>query len=153
MPLFERKKGKVDATRHWVGDTRFPLELDLTRQSFSGVQIGGSIDRLMRLGPAEDREAAEDEIYRYYSRGLEVTAAGGFVSGFRFVWQPVEGFRPYPGSVSLRGEILAFGPETTELDLRRLLGAPYWRDEDEDEILLFYEPGEVEWQIELSKNG
>ncbi len=153
MPLFERKKGKVDATRHWVGDMRFPLELDLTRKSLSGVRIGGTVDGLMRLGPAEDREAAEDEIYRYYSRGLEVTADDGFVSGFRLLWDPMEGFQPYSGTTILRGEPITLGQGTSESELKTLLGEPYWRDEDEAEILLFYELGEVEWQIELNKEG
>ena len=34
-----------------------------------------------------------------------------------------------------------------------LVGPPYWRDEDADELILFYEFPNLEWQIEFSLDG
>jgi hypothetical protein len=153
MPLFQRKQSKVDATRHWVGDIRFPLQLDLSRHSLSAVRIGSPIDGLMRLGPAEDPEMAEDEVYRYYSRGVEVTAEDGFVIGYRIIWRPDEGFQPFPGQCFFRGERVELSPTTSEAELSAIAGAPYWRDEDQHEILAFYEFDRIEWQIELTTDG
>ncbi len=41
-------------------------------------------------------------------------------------------------------------PNPTERGLIAIFGSPYWRDQDEDEVILFYEFGEYEWQIEMS---
>ena len=153
MPFFERKKQRFDVTRHWVGDTRFPLELDLSANTLSGVRIGGSLDGFMRLGPAEDREAAEQEVYRYYSRGLEITADEGFVTAFRILFAGSEGFQPFPGRCSYSAQPVALSASTTEADLRGVFGEPYWRDRDDEEILLFHEFPPIEWQIELNQGG
>jgi hypothetical protein len=107
----------------------------------------------MRLGPAEDPELAEDEVYCYYSRGLEVSAEDGFISGYRFVWRAEEGFRPFPGRCFHRGAPITLSPAISEAEIAALAGSPYWRDEDEEEILLFYEFDRVEWQVELTRDG
>ncbi|HXG23925.1 MAG TPA: hypothetical protein VNJ09_05165 [Chthonomonadales bacterium] len=153
MPLFYRKSAKVDPTRYWVGDNRFHPEVDLDTHSLNGARVGGLFDGLERLGPAEDRAAAEEGILLYYSRGLEICVEDGNITGLRLVWVSDEGFRPFAGTVKKKGEALSLGPTTTEEQLRTLFGEPYWRDEDPDEILLFYEFGKVEWQIELTPSG
>lgn len=43
--------------------------------------------------------------------------------------------------------------QTREREIVGYFGDPYWRDEDEEEILLFYEFGELEWQVELTLQG
>ena len=153
MPLFYRKSAKVDPTRHWVGDIRFHLEVDLSTHSLNGVRIGGLFEGLERLGPAEDRTAAEEGILLYYSRGMEIGLEEGRMSSLRLVWVKDEGFHPFGGTVKWQGTVLSLGPMTTEEQLLSLFGEPYWRDEDEQEILLFYEFGKVEWQIELTPSG
>ena len=153
MPLFQRKKDRADITRHWVGDTRFPLELNLSQHSISGARIGGSIDALMRLGPTEDVEFAANEVYCWYSRGLEVTADGGYITGLRILWAAEEGFKNFPGTCVLRDNQIPLSAESPESDLLCHFGDPYWRDADESEIVLFYEFGTIEWQIELTGAG
>ena len=55
----------------------------------------------------------------------------------------------FPGLITRNGEpfpYLRFWDERRVIDE---LGEPYWRDEDADEVLLFYEDGRIELQIEF----
>lgn len=154
MPLFYRRSGKDNPTRHWVGDTRFVLEFDCATHSLSGVRPGGFIDPLAPLGPAETPTEGRGDALTWYRQGIEVQFDdGGTVAAIRMVWRGDDGFAPFRGTFRRGDERLAIGPETTEGDLETLLGPPYWRDQDEDEVLLFYELGPVEWQIGLTRAG
>ena len=48
---------------------------------------------------------------------------------------------------------LRLSNRSSESDVQALFGQPYWRDQDEDEIILFYEFPGVEWQIEFDLVG
>ncbi len=56
----------------------------------------------------------------------------------------------FSGWFRYRGRRLDLSEETTERELIAFFGSPYWRDQDEDEVIPFYEFGECEWQIEMS---
>lgn len=59
----------------------------------------------------------------------------------------------FSGQFSVAGRPLVFTKATREEDVIALLGEPYWRDVDKDEVLLFYEYPGVEVQVELTKGG
>jgi hypothetical protein len=105
------------------------------------------------MGPAEDKAAAETEVYRWSSRGVEVTADGGFVTAIRIIWVESEGFRPFPGRCALNGNEIELSNRSSESFVTDLVGVPYWRDEDAEEIILFYEFNGIEWQVELNKQA
>jgi hypothetical protein len=128
-----------------------PLVIDLDRHQLSGVGIGDPVERLSFLGPA------------VVGVGFEFREKGVIVSPtsvdqlweFSAILTPVgrEHVLPFAGSFQFRGNRLALTPSTREADLLRLFGPPYWRDQDDDEVILFYEHGPVEWQLELSPDG
>jgi hypothetical protein len=59
----------------------------------------------------------------------------------------------FDGAVHYRGTPLEISASVTEPWFREHLGEPYWRDADEEEVILFYEHGQREWQIELAADG
>ncbi len=149
LDLFRRKP---DPTATWRAEPGLRLEFDFSSQALCGVRIGESLERLARLGPAEDKRAGGRGRYCYYSKGLEIGAAAGLADSFLLVWDsPAEPrYRPFAGTCMYRGRDLGLSARTSEADIRQCFGEPYWRDQDEDEILLFYEFRSVEWMIELS---
>lgn len=153
MPLFTRRKQGVNPTRFWVGDTRFPLEVDFDRHTLSGVAVGGAVDKLMRLGPAEDAEAAANGVLSYFSRGIEIIVDAGFIRSYRLIWEGDSDFRRFTGTCLRRGTLVNINGETTESQALKLFGPQYWRLEDGDGIILYYEHGEIEWQLIFSPHG
>jgi hypothetical protein len=59
----------------------------------------------------------------------------------------------FSGSFWYRDRPLLAQALAREEDVLRNFGNPYWRDEDEDEVILFYEFGMVEWQLEFGLGG
>jgi len=59
----------------------------------------------------------------------------------------------FPGRLEIGGRKIDIASLVSEPALLALLGDPWWRDEDEDEVILFYEDGRGERQFELSKDG
>ena len=57
----------------------------------------------------------------------------------------------YRGSFVRRGQPLALNGTTSEADIRRIFGEPYWIDRSDGEIIIFYEYGEgtIELQFEF----
>lgn len=60
--------------------------------------------------------------------------------------------KPFPGSFIFHRQPLLLSDHWTEQDLK-IFGEPYWRDADNDETILFFEHGEIEWQVELGADG
>jgi len=155
LRVFERWFGQEDPSRDWVAGPAVEFVLDLDESSLNGARLGDDIERLSALGPAEDHRAARFGALRYYSKGLSIELQGRQIASFLLVWQdPLgEGYLPYSGVCRARGAIVRLAPEVTEGELILALGPAYWRDSDEDELLLFYEHGDVEWQFELTADG
>jgi hypothetical protein len=55
----------------------------------------------------------------------------------------------FPGIVCRNGEQFESITSKTEAETLAFLGEPYHRDEDDDEVILFYEDGTVETQFEF----
>lgn len=158
MRLLEWLFGKPDATKHWRPAADLKLEIDFSRHALAGVGIGDPIGGLAPVGPAEKCERGRGEnYYRYHSKGFEFAESEGRVVffGFTFLSDYGDGFDAFRGGSKWADRSLGFSAMTTEAEIVDALGQPYWRDEDEDEITLFYEfPRQsVEWQLELSKEG
>ena len=151
--------GRGDPTRKWVALAGLNLHFDFSQHALCGVQVGEDLDLLQRLGPAEDGRAARLGSYRYYSKGFEVCSDGNVVESYVLVWRDdlAEGYKPFVGDCKLGGTDISLSAETTEEDIVEIFGSPYWRSQDADEVLLFYEGGyehgEMEWQVELTPQG
>jgi len=140
----------------WKREPGLVLTFDFGRNALCGVRIGDPVDWLSKLGPAEDARAARrDGRYCYYSKGLEVGAREGRVTSYLLVWGGSEDprYRPFAGACGYRGKSLPLSGDTREPEIVGYFGHPYWRDEDEEEILLFYEFEDLEWQVELTPQG
>lgn len=155
MGIIDRLFYGSDPSRDWVADPLVPLEFDFSLHALCGVRIGNPFLSLTILGPAEDRKAAGKGLLRYFSRGVEVEVGEGRVRSIRLVWEDEfdEGFRPYPGACRFGAEPVPLSAATREEEIVACFGPPFWRDEDEDEIILFYEFSHIEWEIEFRPGG
>ena len=154
MGLLDSFAGNKNATRDWAAEPGLRLMLDLDSGGLIGVPLGSKFEGLFRLGPAEDEEPAKTGELRYYSRGVQVTVEKGKIASYFVVFSPgYEGYEAFGGDCRFGGQSVMLSSLTTESALRDRFGEPYWTDEDEDETLLFYERGEVEWQVELDEEG
>ena len=130
--------------------------LDLDEHCLGGVRVGDSIDSLGGFGAVEDEAAIADGDFRDYSNGIWFSATEGAVDAFGVFWRDTDrqGFFPFAGWVHFRREGFALDATTTEADFVERFGAPYWRDRDRRrETLLFYECGDIEWQVEFNRKN
>lgn len=154
MGFFGGLFGKSDPTRRWVADPNLSLVCDLSRHALAGITLGQPVEALRGLGPPENPEAARREMYCYPSRGFEIDAEGGRVGSIVIDWEvPDEGsYREFGGSFVYQGRTLRLGPETGLVDFVQVFGEPYWRAQEAEELILFYEFGNgVEWQVEFTR--
>ena len=61
--------------------------------------------------------------------------------------------KPFNGKFFANGSELPIGKGSSENDIINLFGHPYWRDEDDSEVILFYENGRIELQFEFPNKG
>ncbi|WP_152004399.1 hypothetical protein [Desulfoluna spongiiphila] len=61
--------------------------------------------------------------------------------------------KTFNGKFFVNGTDLPIGIDSCEKDIIKLFGVPYWRDEDENEVILFYEDGHIELQFEFPKKA
>ncbi len=150
--------GVLDALRHlrnptraWVEEKNRPLEFDFSKHALNGVRLGDPLSGLAFLGRAETWRPSLE----YPARGLAVDYTSGAVESFVLYLAPglMRGSVPYRGQFRYEGSVLVLNADTRESRLAARFGEPYWRSADDDEILLFYEFGLIEWQFELSRAG
>jgi len=155
--MLRRLRPPADGTKNWREDPYADLLADLDRFTLSGVALGDEIEGLSFLGPSATGA------FDYPHKGLRFDVDDTRLEGFMLALR--EGVELGPGtSGATRTQAFAgririrkrdFLPHelNTEKDFRSTWGDPYWRDEDEDEILLFYEFPVCEVQVELSLEG
>lgn len=142
-------------TSNWIAAPGLPLTFDFSRHTLCSVRLEDPAQWLEKLGPAEDKRAARQREFRYYSKGLSIDVERGIVTAYRLVWSDPfsEGYQPFQGLCTYREQPLLLSALTSEDEFLSLLGEEYWRDEDKDEVILFYEFGKIEWQVEFSRSG
>lgn len=121
---------------------RFASELvtvDLTAFTCNSTPLGEPTDPSDPFHGTFNREG----IYRDVPGGLEIGVEEGKLD---FVFLTLDRFR---GKLLADGKELPVSSGSTEADITALFGEPYWRDEDDQEVLLFYEDGRVELQFEF----
>jgi hypothetical protein len=100
------------------------------------------------IAPADPFNAAlkKTEVYQPAGQGLEVGTKNGLLDyGFFDI-------NSFKGSFTSSGEPIKIGQDTTEKDLLKVFGEPYWIDRSDGEVIMFYEyqAGALELQFELS---
>jgi len=153
--LFGRRHG---LTSGWKEDSRTRLVVDLDRFELGGVGIGEELAKLSFLGPSDSEDS---DSLDYSTKGLTVDVHEGRVEAYMLALRhgaqlgsgrdaPAERFA---GRIRIGGQDLEPHQLAGENDFASAWGEPYWRDEDEDEILLFFEFPGHEVQVELSPRG
>ena len=138
-------------TTEWKEDPSVPVVLDLDRHRLSGSGIRDPLAGLSFLGPA----TASGSILSFPRKGIMVGFANGRITSFAaYVSASAEEeVERFCGGFHYQGRRLDLSQETTEEEILRLFGPPYWRDQDAEEVIIFYEFGEHEWQIEINLSG
>jgi hypothetical protein len=152
--LFEFWTRRGDPTRRWTRSPILELRFELVGGKLNGVGVGDHGFGLSFLGPCENAATARSGILDYYSLGYGfdweddriVTASSIVYSDER---EPYTAFR---GRVTYGGdELRLFG--MNEESFSKRFPDLYWRDQDDDETILFYEFPSTEWQVEFDRAG
>lgn len=155
MGLWDKLFGTPDPSSNWKAEPDFPIVLDMTRHALCGVRLGDPVEWLSKLGPPEEKKAIKEGCYRYPSKGIDIGAEGGNVTDYTIAWIPDfcrPDFTSFSGSALFRDRSLPLTSSTSEEDFVKTFGQPYWRAEDDIEIILFYEfKNNIEWQVEFSR--
>ena len=128
---------------------------DLDRLELGGVDLGEDVERLSFLGRSESR------FFDYPSKGLQLDVDEGSFAGFTLALRRgvYLGSRPggrvqaFAGSIVIKGRNWRAHEFVGERDFLEVWGEPYWRDEDDEEILLFFEFPDLEITVELTLAG
>lgn len=140
-------------TNNWNRQPTLRLELDLEQIALNGVAVGQPFDSFSFLGRDEDTAQSRQNLFCYYSLGLEVAAVDGIVEELSMVASDRQGrYCQFPGEVKWHG---------TKINLANLglhnfadtFGEWYWIDTDDAESIVFYEFPNCEWQFECNLAG
>lgn len=151
----QREIERANISAVWQRNSAKPLEVDLQKLTLGRVPLGGDLRGLSFLGPAENAEGAPEGDLGYDSRGLYLQMSDGRLTGFSL---DVSVFLESAGAaIHAAGLGAKLRPDTSEAELVAVLGAPFWRTQDEDAVILFFErfDGErwVELEIEFDRAG
>lgn len=146
--LFGRRE---NPSQHWRRDAAIDLVLDIDTRQLSGVGLGDSIERLAFLGPGQmpphmhGVRFPDHGVYFDYTNNeidcIGVCLADTFDS---------LATTPFTGDLRWRGQLHDPSLLASEQAVFEVFGSPTRReDEDNDEIVLFYELPQAEWQIEI----
>ena len=145
--------GPKNPTMDWQRAADLRLTFDLEGSTLNGVGFGEPLNRLSFLGPLEDRSGLTLGEYRFFSLGLSVDCYNeqDTIDCFEIVQkdQDMPEFQPFAGVCRCKGENLDLG-QLTEESFVGTFGPPFWKDVDDEEIILFYEFPGREWQVEFA---
>jgi hypothetical protein len=101
----------------------------------------------------EDKTAEANGKHNYYSKGVQAITENGRITSFILFWNDKDQkrFLAFNSPCSYRGEKLELRGGMSEVEVTNIFSRPSSRDDDADETILFYEFGEVEWQIEIGR--
>ena len=138
------RRGNV--SNSWVRDLGLALVVDLSAPSINSVGLGSAVYECSFLGRSTSKVNSPLE---FEDLGVTIdNEEDGTVSGFQIVFNDLENkFAAFAGTVLVNG--IAVLPSSIVSGL----GDPYWRDEDESEIVSFFEFATYEIQVEQTLKG
>jgi hypothetical protein len=157
-PEAEEQVGLLRSLRAWFNPTNaweeldsLALVLDLDKQSLSGVQAGEVLERLSFLGPGKVTAIG----FAWPHKGIDASVDAGRIREmgvyFGHADEPDRG--EFTGSVRYRNAPLRLSKLSREAELQHLFGPASDREQDEEEIILYYERPDGLWQLELATDG
>ncbi len=152
MGIFNRYKAQNAGA--WQAGQKLDLEFDFDANALCGLKLREPATLLAKFGPPEDAAALKAGAHCFLSQGFEADVTNGRVDTFILVLRDADKrFQPFAGKCVRGGATLPLRAGATEGEVVACLGEPFWRDEDDDEVLLFYERNAVEWQVEVDKRA
>jgi hypothetical protein len=156
MGLFKLFVPKADPLAVWKAEPGLVtnLDFDFDHHTLCGIKPGDPVSLLWKLGPPEDKTAEKKGDYNYYSRGVQVSAENGLIVSIILFWNDKlqKLYQTFNGSSNYHNQVITLRGELNEMEIKGVFGEPYWRNEDADEIILFYEFGDIEWEIEIDRH-
>ena len=133
MGLFSRFTSSKNQTE--------PLRVDLGTFEFGNTQIGARPSDADGFGQA----LLKTGTYQEERRGIELSAKDGLLDS---AFLTLEDF---DGEFLLHGSAIELDTSTSEQEVQRLFGDPYWTDRSDGEVIQFYEyaEGALELQFEF----
>jgi hypothetical protein len=117
------------------------IVIDLKEFKIGSTSLGSPI------APADPFHATllKKEVFQPDGQGLEIGTKKGLLDYGYF------DLTSFKGQFTLSGKALKIGQATTEAEILKTFGEPYWTDRSDGEVILFYEyrKGAVELQFEL----
>lgn len=149
--IFDFLFRRGNPTNPWRREPGLNLIAELALPALSGVTLGSPCNKLSFLGRSSGLEFGT---LCYYDLGIGIACApDGTLKGFTIVLaDEFKDFQPYQGKLLWHASRI----RTADLQLDRLqdvFGEWYWLDQDETELLAFYEYPSYEMQIELTLSG
>jgi hypothetical protein len=155
MGLFKIFTPKADPILAWKTESGLvaDFEFDFDLHALCGIKINDPVSLLWKLGPSEEKGAEANGDINYFSKGVQVSAENGTINSFVLFWNDDrrKQFLAFNGVCRFHGQKIELAAGISESGISKIFGEPYWRDEDNNEIILFYEFGAIEWQIEISR--
>jgi hypothetical protein len=144
---------RFNPTWTWEENPFQPLVVNLDSHRFCAVAVDDPAEALAFLGPGKNTNFG----FVWPHKGIEVSVSIGeeriTEMGFYFGHADEAAKGVFPGEFRYRGAVLRLSGESKEADIHSVFGQPYWRNQDESEILLFYEFPKSELQVELGLDG
>ena len=135
-----------------MADSRVELVADFDAFTLNGVGFGESVEGLPFLGPGPT------DSHAFPGQGLSVDVTENKLDGF-LVALGAKAFisgckpgdvQPFVGTIRMGGRAWYPRELTHERHFTEVFGEPYWRDVDDEEVLLFFEFARGELQVEVS---
>jgi len=132
----------TNPTKGWKEDPSVSVVIDLDRHRLSGFGIRDPLVGLSFLGPA----TASGSALSFARKGIALGFAHGLITWIAayIAASSEEGVGRFCGCVQYQGRRIDLSEGTTEGEILRIFWPPYWRDQDAEEVILFYEFGEHE---------
>ncbi|MFZ2956298.1 MAG: hypothetical protein WA705_05360 [Candidatus Ozemobacteraceae bacterium] len=152
---------KADPTRNWPVSARKMLTFNISDRTVNGTTFGHSFEALEIFGKPDNEKPVYDKVFQYLQHGLLVELKEEEkIDFFAFVFQndecrKEERFAEARASfVNAKGGTLSLSKATCMADITVFMGEPKSIDEDEEEVILFYEIDDlrIEWELTLAKN-
>jgi hypothetical protein len=152
-----------DGFRKWLNPTSawYPcfdeLVVDLDRHALNSAQAGDDLEKFSFLGRGKIRRDYSISV-DYPELGLTLhTGAHKICDSFLIAFPKLEypiGFTAFSGKFKIGENLLAADAIDCSSKVMNLLGEPYCRHKDDEELIFFYEFSSLyEWQFEFSLNG
>ena len=144
--MFDALFRRGNPTNNWSRDFGLTLDADLLDPSINSIRLGSVVDQFSFLGRSTSKSRTPLD---YTDLGISLDYEDDeTISCFQLILDKQQNqFSPFSGVILLKGS--AIEPAA----LIKELGEPYWRDQDADDVTLFYEFPTHEIQIEHALDG